>query len=79
MRRLAKEQVLPLPLQLIEAFGGRDGLREEGLLEFVLSLSAHRLFPTRTLILMEATRTTVLSAGIFFRFAHRIDEKQAEI
>ena len=35
MRILRKEQVLMLHTQLIEATGGSDGLRDEGLLEWV--------------------------------------------
>lgn len=38
MKRLTKEQVLLLHSQLIQEFGGSDGLREEGLLESVLRL-----------------------------------------
>lgn len=37
MKRLTKEQVLLLHSQLIQEFGGSDGLREEGLLESALS------------------------------------------
>ncbi len=38
MKRLTKEQVLLLHSQLIQEFGGSDGLREEGLLESALRL-----------------------------------------
>lgn len=38
MRRLTKEQVLQLHSQLIQEFGGSDGLREEGIFESVLRL-----------------------------------------
>ena len=37
MKRLTKEQVLLLHSQLIQEFGGSDGLREEGLLESALA------------------------------------------
>ena len=37
MKRLTKEQVLLLHSQLIQEFGGGDGLREEGLLESALA------------------------------------------
>ena len=38
MRRLTKEQGLLLHSQLIQEFGGSDGLREERLLESALRL-----------------------------------------
>ena len=37
MRILSKEQILMLHTQLIEATGGSDGLRDEGLLESALA------------------------------------------
>ena len=37
MKRLTKEQVLRLPADLIEEFGGIHGVRDEGLLESALS------------------------------------------
>jgi death-on-curing protein len=37
MKRLSKEQVLALHHELIQRFGGEDGLRDEGLLESALA------------------------------------------
>ena len=51
MKKLSKEQILALHSQLIEQFGGSDGVRDEGLLESALetpfqSFSGEELYPT---------------------------------
>ena len=51
MRRLSKEQVLLLHTQLIEEFGGTDGVRDYNLLDSALetpfqSFAGEELYPT---------------------------------
>lgn len=51
MRKLSKEQVLLLHTQLIEEFGGTDGVRDYNLLDSALetpfqSFAAEELYPT---------------------------------
>ena len=51
MRRLSKEQVLLLHTQLIEVFGGSDGVRDYNLLDSALqtpfqSFAGEELYPT---------------------------------
>lgn len=51
MMRLTKKQVLMLHTQLIESTGGRDGIRDEGLLDSALespfqSFSGEELYPS---------------------------------
>lgn len=41
MKRLTKEQVLDLHRDLIDEFGGADGLRDEGLLDSALAAPFH--------------------------------------
>jgi death-on-curing protein len=41
MKQLTKEQVLMLHSQLIEGFGGAEGLRDEGLLDSALAAPFH--------------------------------------
>ena len=51
MKKLTKNQVLSLHRELIEEFGGAEGLRDEGLLDSALAapfhtLGGHYAFPT---------------------------------
>ena len=51
MKRLSKEQVLKLHSQLIESFGGSDGVRDENLLDSALespfqTFDGEELYPT---------------------------------
>lgn len=51
MKRLSKEQVLKLHSQLIESFGGSDGVRDENLLDSALespfqTFNGEELYPT---------------------------------
>ena len=51
MKRLSKEQVLKLHSQLIESFGGSDGVRDENLLDSALespfqTFDVEELYPT---------------------------------
>jgi death-on-curing protein len=51
MRRLSKEQILLLHTQLIEEFGGTDGVRDYNLLDSALeapfqSFAGEELYPT---------------------------------
>ena len=51
MKRLSKEQVLMLHSQLIESFGGSDGVRDENLLDSALespfqTFDGEELYPT---------------------------------
>jgi death-on-curing protein len=41
MKRLSKQQMLDLHRQLIDEFGGADGLRDEGLLDSALAAPFH--------------------------------------